>query len=78
MMIALAFASPFQLRQHFLFPEVIYNDATADTWKESQPFLIVTAKDSNGKFFPILRCYLLNKKVWSFKWFLTEALPKLA
>ena len=77
MMIALAFASQFQLRQHSLFPEVIHMDATADTCKESRPLLTLTAKDSNGKFFTILSCYLPNEKAWSFKWFFTEALPKL-
>ena len=78
MMIALAFASPFQLKQHALFPEVIHMDATADTSKESRPLLTITARDSNGKFFTILSCYLPNEKGWSFKWFFTEVFPKLA
>jgi len=77
LMIGIACASPFQLKRHMLFPQVIHIDCTADTNKEERPLLTVTAKDSNGKFFTVLTCYLPNEKAWSFKWFFVNALPSL-
>lgn len=77
LMIGIAFASPFQLKRHMLFPQVIHIDCTADTNKEQRPLLTITAKDSNGHFFTVLTCYLPNEKAWSFKWFFANALPSL-
>ena len=77
MLVALAFASPFQLKQHSLFPEVIHIDCSSDTNNEGRPLLKVTAKDSNGKFFTACNCYLPNERAWSFKWFFTEVFTKL-
>ena len=62
MMISPAFASPFQLKQHFLFPEVIHMNATTDTSKEPHLLLTLTARDFNGIFFTILSCYLPDEK----------------
>ena len=56
MIIALAFASPFQIKQHSLFPEVIHIDATANASKVLCPLLTLTAKDFSCKFVTIQSC----------------------
>ena len=78
MIITLDFSSLFQLVQDSLFTEVIHIYATADASKEPYPLRRLTAKDSNTKIFTILNYYLPNKKTWSFKWFFTDAFPKLS
>ena len=77
MMVALAYSSPFQIKQAKLFPTVFHIDCTADTNKEGRPLLTITAKDSNAKFFTVVQCFLPNEKGWSFKWFFQNAVPVL-
>ena len=62
MMVAFVYASQFQLRLHFLFPQVIHIDATTDTNKEGCSLLTIKAKGTNSKFFVLLNCYLPNEK----------------
>jgi len=77
MMVGLAFATPFELRQFRTIPYVLHIDATADTNQENRPLVIVGAKDSNGKMFVVLRAFLPNERAWSYRWLFQTAVPLL-
>ena len=77
MVVSLAYVTPFELRQFKLFHLVLHIDATADTNNEGRPLLTVTAKDSNGKMFTVLRAFLANEQAWSFKWLFQSVFPVL-
>ena len=68
MMIGIAFATPFELRQFKLFHAVVNVDVTEDTNNEGRPLATVTSKDSHGKMFTVLRAFLPNQQEWSFQW----------
>ena len=56
------------MKQFKLFHCVLHIDATADSNNEGRPLVTVTAKDSNGRMFTVLRAFLPNEQAWSFKW----------
>ena len=68
MMIGIAFATPFELRQFKLFHAVVNVDVTEDTNNEGRPLATVTSKDSHGKMFTVLCAFLPNQQEWSFQW----------
>ncbi len=77
MMVGIAYAMPFEVRQFQLFNVCLHIDATADSNKEGRPLVTVSSKDSYGKMFIVLRAFLPNEQSWSYKWFFQTVLPAL-
>ncbi len=49
MMVGIAYAMPFEVRQFQLFNVCLHIDATADSNKEGRPLVTVSSKDSTEK-----------------------------
>ena len=77
MVVGIAYVTPHELRQFKLFHCVLHIDATADSNNEGRPLVTVTAKDSNGRMFTVLRAFLPNEQAWSFKWLFQVVFPSL-
>jgi hypothetical protein len=77
MMVAVAFTNPYEVRQLKCFHSVLHIDCTADTNKEGRPLLTITSKDSNGKMFTGLRCFMPNEQAWAFQWLFLTVFPAL-
>ncbi len=77
MMVGIAYAMPYEVRQFRLFNVCLHIDATADSNKEGWPLVTVSSKDSYGKMFIVLRAFLPNEQSWSYKWFFQTVLPAL-
>ena len=60
MMVGIAYAMPFEVRQFQLFNVCLHIDATAESNKESRPLVTVSSKDSYGQHFIVLRAFLPN------------------
>jgi hypothetical protein len=69
MMVGIAYAMPYEVKQFHLFNVCLHIDATADSNKEGRPLVTVSSKDSYGKMFIALRAFLPNEQSWSYKWF---------
>jgi hypothetical protein len=77
MMVGIAYAMPYEVRQFRLFNVCLHIDTTADSNKEGRPLVTVSSKDSYGKMFIVLRAFLPNEQSWSYKWFFLTVLPAL-
>ena len=77
MMVGIAYAMPYEVRQFELFNVCLHIDATADSNKEGRPLVTVSSKDLYGKMFIVLRAFLPNEQSWSYKWFFHTVLPTL-
>ena len=73
---AVAWVIPCERKLFEMFPEVVKVDCTNDTNNENRPLLTVTAKDSNGKCFTLLRSFLPNQQNWVFRWIFSIVLPQ--
>ena len=60
--IALAWILPKERQLFNIFPEVITVDTVHSTNNKTRPMLTIGGKDSNGKMFIILRCFLPHGK----------------
>lgn len=60
-----------------LFPEVLKADVTSQTNKEKRPLFLVVAKDSYGKTFTVLQCFLPSEQKWILQWLWETAFPTL-
>jgi hypothetical protein len=77
MMVGIAYAMPFELKQFDLFHVCMHIDATADSNKEGRPLVTLSSKDSYGKMFLILRCFMPSEQSWAYKWLFQTVLPAL-
>jgi hypothetical protein len=77
MMVGIAYAMLYEVRQFQLFNVCLHIDATADSNKEGRPLVTVSPKDSYGKMFRVLHAFLPNEQSWSYKWFFQTVLPAL-
>ena len=77
LMMGIAWVIPKERELFHLFPEVITVDTTAATNNELRPLLVISAKDSNGKMFTVLRAFLPNEQAWVFRWIFSVVLPKI-
>jgi hypothetical protein len=77
MVVGLAFTTPAEIRQFRLFHTVLHIDATADTNNENRPLVTVSSKDSTGKMFMVLRCFMPNEQAWAYKWLFKVVFPAL-
>ena len=59
-----------------LFPYVIYVDTTADTNNEGRPLLTMAGKDTSSRMFSLVREFLPNQQMWTFRWVFSVLLPK--
>ena len=75
LMIAICWVTQFEKRQFNLFPRTLFVDCTSDTNKEKRPFFTISARDSNGKMFIVLRAFFPNEKTWAFRWIFSTVLP---
>ena len=73
----IAWVIPSERQLFNLFSEVITVDTTASTNNELRPLLIISAKDSSGKMFTVLRAFLPNEQAWVFRWIFSAVLPKM-
>jgi hypothetical protein len=69
MMVGIAYAMPYEVKQFHLFNVCLHIDATANSNKKGRPLVTVSSKDSYGKMFIVLRAFLPNEQSWSYKWF---------
>jgi hypothetical protein len=76
-MIACAWVLPDARRRLKAFPEVLGIDGTHETNDEDRPHITISARDSNGKMFIVVRIFVPNERAWLFRWVFQEALPKL-
>ena len=77
MLIATAWTIPGEEAFTYLFPETWFMDTVQDTNDEERPLFTITAKDSEGYMFTVLRVYMPNQKQWAFNWIFQEVIPKL-
>ena len=77
MMVGIAYAMPFEIKQFELFHVCMHIDATADSNKEGRPLVTVSSKDSYGKMFIVLRAFLPNEQSWAYKWLFQTVFPAL-
>ncbi len=77
MMVGIAYAMPFEVRQCQLFNICLHIDATADSNKEGRPLVTVSSKDSYGKMFIVLRAFLPSEQSWAYKWLFETVFPVL-
>ena len=75
-MMAFAWTLPPEKLMFELFPHVVYVDTTADTNKEGRPLLTMSGKDSSSRVFTIIRAFLPNQQMWTFRWVFSVLLPK--
>jgi hypothetical protein len=69
MMVGIAYAITYEVKQFHLFNVCLHIDATADSNKEGHLLVTVSSKDSYGNMFIVLRAFLPNEQSWSYKWF---------
>ena len=75
LMISICWVTQFEKRQFHLFPRTLFVDCTSDTNKEKRPLFTISARDSNGKMFTVLRAFFPNEKTWAFRWIFSTVLP---
>jgi hypothetical protein len=63
MMVGIAYAMPYEVRQFQLFNVCLHIDATADSNKEGRPLVTVSSKDSYGKMFIVMPAFFLMNRV---------------
>jgi MULE transposase domain len=76
-LIAVAWITNEEKRLFELFPEVLKADVTSQTNKEKRPLFLVVGKDSHGKTFTVLRCFMPSEQKWIFQWLWETAIPIL-
>jgi hypothetical protein len=77
MMVGIAYGMPFELEQFGLFHVSLHIDATSDSNKEGRPLVTVTSKDSYGRMFFVLRCFLPSEQSWAYRWLFQTVFPSL-
>ena len=77
LMMGIAWVLPCERKLFNMFPEVICVDTTQDTNNEERPLLTISAKDTHGKMFTVLRAYLPNEQTWVFHWVFSNVLPSM-
>ena len=76
-MMCFAWVIPNELQMFESFPYVIMVDTVEKTNNEKRPLLTVGGKDSNGKMFIFLRCFMPNQLSWMFRWIFSVVMPSL-
>jgi len=76
-MMAFAWTLPHEKKNFEMFPSVVYVDTTTDTNNEGRPLLSMNGKDTNSRTFTILRVFLPNQQMWTFRWVFCVLLPKI-
>jgi hypothetical protein len=76
-LIAVAWVTNEEKRLFELFPEVLKADVTSQTNKEKRPLFLVVGKDSYGKTFTVLRCFMPSEQKWMFQWLWETGIPIL-
>ena len=77
MVVALAYSTPFEIRQFQAFHVVLHIDGTCHSNKERRPLILVTSKDNRGKMFTVLRAFLSSEQAWAFQWLFNTVFPQL-
>ena len=77
MVVALAYSTPFEIRQFHAFHVVLHIDSTCHSNRERQPLVLVTSKDNRGKMFTVLRAFLPSEQAWAFQWLFNSVFPQL-
>ena len=77
MVVALAYSTPFEIRQFQAFHVVLHIDGTCHSNKERRPLILVTSKDNRGKMFTVLRAFLPSEQAWAFQWLFNTVFPQL-
>ena len=75
-MMAFAWTVPMEKLMFELFSSIIYVDTTADTNNEGRPLLTMAGKDTSSRLFPIIRAFLPNQQMWTFRWVFSVLLPR--
>lgn len=60
-----------------LFPEVLKANVTSQTNTEKRPLFLVVGKDSYGKTFTVLHCFMTSEQKWIFQWLWETGIPIL-
>jgi len=74
---AIAWINPSEKAMYDKYPMVLNIDASSQCHREQRPLVSVTCRNTDGNFFPILRCLLANEQQWSFHWMFTNGFSHL-
>ena len=77
MVVALAYSTPFEIRQFHAFHVVLHIDSTCHSNRERRQLVLVTSKDNRGKMFTVLRAFLPSEQAWAFQWLFNSVFPQL-
>ena len=66
-MMAFAWTLPHEKQIFEMFPNVVYVDTATDTKNEGRPLLSTNGKNTNSRTFTILRVFLPNQQMWTFR-----------
>ena len=74
---AFAWTVPEEKHIFELFPTVLYVDTTCDTSNEGRPLLSINGIDTSSKTLTLVKAFLPNQQMWTFRWVLCVLLPKM-
>ena len=76
-MMGFAWVMLVELQMFESFPSVIMVDTVEKTNNEKRPLFTVEGRDSNGKMFIFLQCFMPNQQTWMFRWIFSVVMPSL-